>query len=57
MIKRLLFLILILNSCSGNSEKVNLQNDFQFNDDLSFEEFKTKLDEYAKKNPYPNIDG
>lgn len=57
MIKRLLFLILILNSCSGNSEKVNLQNDFQFNDDLSFEEFKTKLDEYAIKNPYPNIDG
>ena len=57
MIKRFLFLILILNSCSGNSEKVNLQNDFQFNDDLSFEEFKTKLDEYAKKNPYPNIDG
>tara|TARA_B100000941_G_scaffold279712_1_gene245460 strand:+ start:431 stop:604 length:174 start_codon:yes stop_codon:yes gene_type:complete len=57
MIKRLLFLILILNSCSGNSEKVNLQNDFQFNDNLSFEEFKTKLDEYAIKNPYPNIDG
>ena len=57
MIKRFLFLILILNSCSGNSEKVNLQNDFQFNDDLSFEEFKTKLNEYAIKNPYPNIDG
>ena len=57
MIKRFLFLILILNSCSGNSEKLNLQNDFQFNDDLSFEEFKTKLDEYAIKNPYPNIDG
>ena len=57
MIKRFLFLILILNSCSGNSEKVNLQNDFQFNDNLSFEEFKTKLDEYAIKNPYPNIDG
>ena len=57
MIKRFLFLILILNSCSGNSEKVNLQNDFQFNDDLSFEEFKTKLDEYAINNPYPNIDG
>ena len=57
MIKRFLFLILILNSCSGNSEKVNLQNDFQFDDNLSFEEFKTKLDEYAIKNPYPNIDG
>ena len=57
MIKRFLFLILILNSCSGNSEKVNLQNDFQFNNNLSFEEFKTKLDEYAIKNPYPNIDG
>ena len=56
MIKRFLFLILILNSCSGNSEKVNLQNDFQFNNNLSFEEFKTKLDEYAIKNPYPNID-
>ena len=57
MIKRLLFLILFLNCCSGNSEKLNLQNDFQFNDNLSFEEFKTKLDEYAIKNPYPNIDG
>ena len=57
MIKRLLFLILFLNSCSGNSGKLNLQNDFQFNDNLSFEEFKIKLDEYAIKNPYPNIDG
>ena len=57
MIKRLLFLILFLNGCSGNSEKLNLQNNFQFNDNLSFEEFKTKLDEYAIKNPYPNIDG
>ena len=57
MIKRLLFLILFLNSCSGNSERLNLQNDFQFNDNLSFEEFKIKLDEYAIKNPYPIIDG
>ena len=57
MIKKLLFLILFLSGCSGNSEKLNLQNDFQFNDNLSFEEFKTKLDEYAIKNPYPNIDG
>ena len=57
MIKRLLFLILFLNGCSGNLERLNLQNDFEFNDNLSFEEFKTKLDEYAIKNPYPNIDG
>ena len=57
MIKKLLFLILFLSGCSGNSEKLNLQNDFQFNDNLSFEEFKIKLDEYAIKNPYPNIDG
>ena len=57
MIKRLLFLTLFLNGCSGKLEKSNLQNDFQFNDNLSFEEFKTKLDEYAIKNPYPNIDG
>ena len=56
MIKRLLFL-LILMSCSPNSS--NVQNNtikLNFDRDLSFNEFNEMLIEYAKKNPYPNID-
>ena len=49
------FIILILfflTSCSSNI----LKNDFNITDEMSFQEFKIKLDEYAISNPYPNID-
>ena len=53
MIKFLLITIFFLASCSSN----NVKNDFNFSDQMSFEEFRIQLEEYAKNNPYPKIDG
>ncbi len=51
--KKLLFLIMfIFLSCSPNIKKT----DFNFSDDMSFNEIKIKLSEYSKNNPYPKID-
>ena len=53
MKKLLLIILFFLISCtSQNSAK----NDFNFSHDMDFDEFKIKLEEYAQKNPYPNID-
>ena len=52
MIKFLLVILIFLVSCSSNTA----ENNFNFSDQMSFEEFKIKLNEYAKTNPYPNID-
>ena len=54
---RYLIIFLFLISCSSNSDvtQKNFQN-LDFSNDLTFEEFKEKLEEYAKKQPYPNID-
>ena len=48
----LLTIILFLTACSKDMNR----NDFNFSDDMSFDEFKIKLEEYSKNNPYPNID-
>tara|TARA_B000000475_G_scaffold169096_1_gene136024 strand:+ start:397 stop:558 length:162 start_codon:yes stop_codon:yes gene_type:complete len=53
MIKLLLLCLIFLVSCTTN----NTRNNFNFSDQMSFEEFRIKLDEYAINNPYPNIDG
>ena len=53
MSKFFLIAIFFLASCSSN----NIRNDINFSDEMSFEEFKIKLNEYIKKNPYPNIEG
>ena len=52
-----LLIFLFLISCSSNSDvtQKNFQN-LDFSNDLTFEEFKEKLLEYAKNQPYPNID-
>ena len=51
--KKLLILIMILSySCSSPVTK----NDIKFSDDITFEEFRLKLEEYSRSNPYPNID-
>tara|TARA_B100000035_G_scaffold121968_1_gene103673 strand:+ start:19 stop:180 length:162 start_codon:yes stop_codon:yes gene_type:complete len=43
---------LFLFSCSSTVSK----NNFDFSDEMTFDEFKLKLNEYAENNPYPNID-
>ena len=54
--KRLLILF-FLASCVAPNSNVNTNNTkFNFDDDLSFDEFNQLLIQYAKTNPYPNID-
>ena len=40
-----------LASCSSLSKK----NQSNFFDDMTFEQFKLKLNEYVKNNPYPDV--
>ena len=60
--KKIILIIFLLSACSyNNDEKVNnISNNnlpfINFSNDLSFEEFKIKLEEYANNSPYPNID-
>tara|TARA_B100000795_G_C22454485_1_gene306840 strand:+ start:70 stop:237 length:168 start_codon:yes stop_codon:yes gene_type:complete len=52
-----LLLLLFLTSCASPSLNYNKDNEtLNFDNDLSFKEFNDLLIEYAKKNPYPNID-
>ncbi len=54
---RYLLIFLFLISCSSNSDKTQKNSqELDFSNDLTFEEFKEKLEEYAKNQPYPNID-
>ena len=52
MNKILIITILLLVSCSS----YDVKNDINFSDQMSFEEFRIQLEEYAKNNPYPKID-
>ena len=52
MNKFLIIIIFFLISCSSNLSK----NDFDFSNDITFDEFKIRLNEYANNNTYPNID-
>tara|TARA_B100000035_G_C20786802_1_gene459391 strand:- start:472 stop:645 length:174 start_codon:yes stop_codon:yes gene_type:complete len=56
MKKLLIIFIIFLQSCSSSTKKQSLKNDFNFIHDISFDNFVYKLKEYAKNNPYPNID-
>lgn len=54
--KYMLILLLLLNSCVIKKNKVlNNQLDLNFNEKMTFEEFKIKLEEYSNNSPYPNI--
>ena len=53
MIRFSLICIFFLASCSSYNAKDNIN----FSDQMSFEEFRKQLEEYAKNSPYPKIDG
>ena len=50
--KKIIFLV-FLTACASKS--VN-HNTLDFNKDLTFDEFKILLEEYNKKNEFPDID-
>ena len=52
MKKLLLIVLFFLMSCNTTSTIKS----FKFSDDMTFDEFKVKVEEYAKENPYPKID-
>jgi hypothetical protein len=55
--KKLLIIFFLTASCSMNNDKLeNNFSDINFFDDMTFEEFQNKLEEYAENSPYPNID-
>jgi hypothetical protein len=55
--KKFIYLIIIfISSCTSNFDKNNFDNKFNSIDSMTFEEFKLKLNDYAKNNPYPKID-
>ena len=48
-------MILILNCCTNGSVKNDLNKEIIFSEKMSFEEFKSRLSEYAIISPYPDI--
>ena len=55
--KKLLIIFFLTASCSMNNDKLeNNFSDINFSDDITFEEFQNKLEEYAENSPYHNID-
>ena len=54
--KKFIFIFFFIVGCSMNQNIDNDIIDIKYSDNLSLEEFKIKLDNYANKSPYPNID-
>ena len=55
--KKLLIIFIIISGCSTHNEKISNNNlDIKFSDDISLEEFRVKLEEYAELSSYPDID-
>ena len=48
------FLLFILPGCNVYQKDVNSIN-LNFSDDLTYEEYKIKLDKYTNLNEYPNL--
>jgi len=55
-VKKFFLIFLLMIGCSTNHNAKNNNIDIKFSDNLSLEEFKIKLKEYANNSPYPNID-
>ncbi len=55
--KKLLIIFIIITGCTTSKDKLTNNNlEIKFSDNMSFEEFQVKLEEYANNSPYPNID-
>jgi len=52
MKKVLLIFFILLSSCN---KPISTYKVINFDENLSFEEFKKKVENYANKNEYPNI--
>ena len=54
--KNFLIIFIFITGCSSSKNELN-NNLFniKFSDNLTFKEYKIKLNDYAKNSPYPNI--
>ena len=50
--KKILIILFFFTSCTS----IETVDNYDFSDNLSFDEFKVKLQVYAENNPYANID-
>ncbi len=56
MKKLFIIMIILFNGCSPSFDKNEIKNSFIFSNEMTFEEFKLKLEQYVKNSPYPNPD-
>tara|TARA_Y100000996_G_scaffold363796_1_gene307699 strand:- start:343 stop:516 length:174 start_codon:yes stop_codon:yes gene_type:complete len=56
MKKLFIIIIILFNGCSSSFDKKEVKNNFIFSNEMTFEEFKLKLEEYVENNSYPNPD-
>jgi len=54
--KKLIFLLFVISCTSPSTSYIKNDNNLKFTDDLTFQEFKKLIEEYAEISPYPNID-
>jgi len=55
--KKFVLIFFLFSGCVYNQNaNINAVSDINFSNDLTLEEFKLKLEEYANNSPYPNID-
>ena len=55
--KKILIIFFLLSACSSNNiNKENTLSTLDFSENLTIEEFKLKLEQYANNSNYPNID-
>ena len=51
-----ILIILLLSSCTYESDKKNSQKNINFSTNMTFNEFKLNLEKYAEESTYPNLD-
>ena len=54
--KKLFFLLFLTSCISSNSLDSSMSSNFNFDDDLSYDDFYKLLIEYGSNKKYPNID-
>ena len=54
--KKLIILFFLASCVSPNSNVGTSKTKFNFDEDLTFDEFNELLIQYAETSPYPNID-
>ena len=52
---KLVIVLLLLNNCTTNISKNEFNKDIVFTENMTIEEFKLKLNEYALISPFPDV--